>query len=290
MPVSVVIQLRALKTGSMLNGTGIHLHGALLSGFLRSHLPEYGDQLHPAQMNPYTISPLFGLPEPEKLNIGGTPAIVCRNKSTCKQVELAVHRFSGGQEAWFRVTALDENGTVRLDTSRWQVTRIFTDQAQHPDARAETYSDMLMAVQAVKPIYHFQFQFISATTFAGKNFNHPFPEPANLISSWMNRWNAFSGYPMPADLPELARTRLAVESFDLQTRSVRTHNGKDTVGFFGSLALRGHKLTPELSRNFQLLADYAFYCGTGYLTGMGFGQTLPGKNDISSLVGNRKIV
>ncbi len=273
MPVSVVVQITAKRAGSLLNGTGIYLHGALFQ-YLGKHHSAYGDELHLAQVKPYTLSPLFGLPR-----VGGNGDLAG-----------LVHFFPAGQPAWFRATSLVDHFSavladwltelgnrqeLQIGDTPWQIQRIYVEPSQHPLAQSITYTSLQEDPYHGDQPYRIQLRFTSPTTFSGSHFDHPLPLPETLVQGWLRGWNAFSGSQLPEELVELARTRMVIAEYHLRTSPTRTHSGKDTIGFTGEIAFSGHRWDETLRRQLRTLAAYAFYCGSGAGTALGFGQTLP---------------
>ena len=105
----------------------------------------------------------------------------------------------------------------------------------------------------------------------------------NLVcfyQSWVNKWNTFA--PMWIDkekLLEFVEDRAALTAVDFKNRTLdfKTHQ---VTGLVGSCTYQFFIEHPsadadslEMLRWVNLLADFAFYCGTGYKTTMGMGQT-----------------
>ena len=94
--------------------------------------------------------------------------------------------------------------------------------------------------------------------------------------SWVNKWNAFA--PIHLDKNEI---RQFVRDYGQVTRvdakSRRLNYGKHTVpGWVGTCAwvfYPEESLDEDMLRVANCLANFAFYCGTGYKTTMGMGQT-----------------
>lgn len=100
--------------------------------------------------------------------------------------------------------------------------------------------------------------------------------------SWVNKWNAFA--PMQIDkrqLLDFVERHAGLTAVDSKNRVLDF--GRNRIrGFVGSCAYRFYiesqptdtsERDIEMLRWVNLLADYAFYSGTGYKTTMGMGQT-----------------
>jgi CRISPR-associated endoribonuclease Cas6 len=96
------------------------------------------------------------------------------------------------------------------------------------------------------------------------------------FQSWVNKWNAFA--PIKLDRTEiLAFITEYGQVTSITTKSRALNFGKHTeIGWVGTYACVFYpedSLDPDLLRVVNCLAAFAFYCGTGYKTTMGMGQT-----------------
>jgi len=123
------------------------------------------------------------------------------------------------------------------------------------------------------PPRQWRLEFLTPTTFHGKKTHLPFPLPESLINSWLRRWQAFSPIALAEDeVLQWARSNLAVSSYRLHTLPAR-EGERLRVGCVGTLTLRALDMPPYLRAAIDLLAHYAFYCGSGAHTAQGLGQT-----------------
>lgn len=123
------------------------------------------------------------------------------------------------------------------------------------------------------PPREWRLDFLTPTTFHGTNGHLPFPLPDSLVNSWMRRWNAFAPIALPKEeLLEWSREKLVVSSYSLRTLPAR-EGERLRVGCAGRLTLRALDMPPYLRAATDLLAHYAFYCGSGAHTAQGMGQT-----------------
>lgn len=257
MPASVVIQLHAQNAGSLLNSNGLILEAVWFAG----------DGLHEdnAQMQPFTVSSLMGM----RAHSNG----VCH--------------FREGQHAWFRVTTLNDDLTSRLDDwcagfgqnpiiklgqSIWQVQQIATRTDEHDWAGRITYDSFLEVFLSRFSPVKWTLEFATPTMFNGAFFVYPFPQPESLVRSWLQRWQQFAPQRLSEELPELARKHLAILGYTLSTENVRLH-GKTYPGAVGKMTLGDRGLAPEMRQTLDMLMHYAFFCGSGYKTTQGLGQT-----------------
>lgn len=101
-----------------------------------------------------------------------------------------------------------------------------------------------------------------------------FPEPRRCFQSWLSRWNEFSPYPFERDpLLDFVEKQVIVTEHHLQTRMMQFPRGR-MAGFVGEAIFEVNgPAPPELLKQLDALAHFAFYAGTGYGTPRGMGQT-----------------
>jgi len=266
MPASVVIELRAQNKSSLLNSNGLILHAAWFKGW--AALDENtADSLHQEnqQVKPFTISPLIGLHADSN----------------------GVIHFNAGQAAWFRVTTLSDELTIHLHEwlnslndhsivqmveSRWNVEKISTHSDEHLWAGQISYEALLQVVQSQLSKRRWTLEFATPMTINGNDFVYPFPSPESLVRSWLNRWQAFAPWILPDELPEQAREHLAILNYHLSTETVRMR-GKKWPGCVGKITFQDMGLSPEMRQTLEVLMQFSFFCGSGYKTTQGLGQT-----------------
>lgn len=119
-------------------------------------------------------------------------------------------------------------------------------------------------------------QFASPTTFHTDSKKPeiftPLPTPERVFDSWLARWKLFAigdalDFPLNFD-----GTKFAIEEYALQT--MKTHyKDAEWVGFLGTCTFRVYSKNHNALKLANLLADYAYYCGTGSKLSFGLGQT-----------------
>lgn len=263
MPISLVLTLQTEKNGRIDGSTGRAVHGFWFNQW-QATAPNIADSLHQSNgIQPFTLSPLMGLPHPNK---GNTP-------------------IKKGDSAWLRITTLDEaisqpfleSWLTRLpahidlaDTS-WTINTIALSPREHQWARQQPYQTVADNAVAAD---QWKFECCSPTAFRlGKHSHLPFPLPGMLVNSWMRRWNAFSPSPLPDSYSDLFREELFISAYQLNTVPVRYGN-RLTIGCVGQFTLRAGNLTTAQRTALSTLADYAFYCGSGAHTTQGMGMTM----------------
>ena len=265
MLTSLVIRLNALEDGEIHFGVGRAVHGFWFN-LWREVNPELAARLHEENDAPsFTLSPLMDLPRPRDGHI----------------------QIQKEHPAWFRVVALTEPLSEALNNSwlpalpdeielagmHWGVTGHTTDPAEHPWAGEISYSKLasqrLFGKETPKT---WQLRFVTPTTFHGTAGHLPFPLPDSLVKSWLRRWNAFAPIALPEDLPDLVRNGVVVSAYRLKTIPVR-HGKRLIVGCAGREKLYAASLHPAMRAALNVLAHYAFYCGSGAKTTQGMGMT-----------------
>jgi len=262
--------------------------------------PQWGDWLHekrwvqqladrcddPQNLEkypPYTLSPLLGLPDPDRQG--------------CVS-------FQAGTKAWLRVTAMlpqlsaallePESGwvhrlpeTISLYKNQWRVVGRHTAPEQHFAARQQSIEDLRAALDNPTPPGAWRASFLSPTGFAGESYGEQqtfflFPLPHLMIKSWREAWNLYGPFVIPIEVVQAAEKLLKITGYELWTRKVvRVHSnpktghkeviptdgwlGRATIQAFGEIFYRPY---------WDLLAQFAIYRGTGHHTTQGFGQTL----------------
>lgn len=270
MIAAVVLELHALKPGKLLNSSGTAAHGVWFRQL--AELDEtLSAALHatPSGARPFALSPLMGLP----------PA------------RAGVSSFVAGQTAWLRVCTLDVVLTrllpdwlaalpdeLEIGGTCWQICARAVNARQHSWAGSASYLELRERAFARDPAPHrWTVAFSSPTAFNGARALFPFPLPDSILASWLRRWNAFSSFPgwpnfSEAELKAAGRQFLTVESYRLHT--VNVHMRAETLpGCLGEITYCARCMPPEVRQTVDVLMDYAFFCGSGYKTTQGWGQT-----------------
>lgn len=279
MLLAAVIELEALEAGPLTDSSGDDIHGLWLNRW-RHVEPAIGDLLHEgSQRRPYTLSPLMGLPAPDRRQVLIRP----------------------GDRAWFRVTTLGAELSratlerwlqglppeISIDGLRWRVSQAAANSRAHAqsgliDAQALADRHLLNT----NPPDSWRLRFETATAFHGAYSHMPLPLPGSLLGSWWRRWQALDCVLLPDDVVEVLQDRLAISSFRLQTVPLRygkrsLQDGRERIstrtfiGCVGDLTLRAIQMTVRERAVVDLLVAFSFWSGTGHHTAQGMGQTLP---------------
>jgi CRISPR-associated endoribonuclease Cas6 len=116
-------------------------------------------------------------------------------------------------------------------------------------------------------------QFVTATAFKRGSGSFPLPDPQMVFSGYLDHWRWFSFLSFSSDFVEVIEQSILLTDFNISPVSHEMDCGKQH-GFTGwcrfLLAGRHHETH---IREFNVLADYAYYCGTGSNTSLGMGVT-----------------
>ncbi len=262
MLTSLVIQLEATGEGLISGGTGRAVHGLWYAQWDKSH-PDTANMLHnETETPPFSLSPLMGLPRALR----------------------DVTRIECGQKAWFRIATLTGRLSERLTTLwapqlpdevelagiRWRVVGIPKEDAWN---RQISYQELATRhLFNNRPPGYWKLSFETPVTFNSGVGYLPFPLPNILIASWMRRWQAFAPLALPDDLQKSVRERLLVSSYNMRSAVVR-YGERMHPGGLGSYTLRALKMPASERAQVDLLANYAFFCGSGYKSTQGMGLT-----------------
>ena len=194
-------------------------------------------------------------------------------------------RAAAGTAFWVRCTALEagteqvvlralegaRGGVLEAGGIRLGGLALHTSAAGHPWAAAASYQELFDGSLADPPPETLSLRFCSPTTFRTREGNLPFPLPALVFRTLVQKWNLFAPIDLGGFLAAL-ETAVRVQAYHCQTH--RLHLGRHgEVGFTGTACfdLRGLG-DPLLAKVAGCLGAYAFYGGIGAKTTMGFGQ------------------
>lgn len=272
MPISTHISLIP-ETGVTLRPTmGHYAHAAFLS-ILKESNPEVAEAVHAhAAQKPFTVSPLIAKMEKRDNLCHIRAGTECKLRFTFLDDELFQH-FG---KAFLTLTM----PPIRLGEAVFQVRQMVSHATEARSwGKSETYAEL---VQSAKTDTRMSFRFYSPTAFrrmtprGQKTRNDTYVDLVRCYQSWVNKWNTFA--PIKLDKAEI----LAFVTDHAQVTSVTTksralnferHTEVGWVGTCACVFYPENSLDAPLIRTANCLADFAFYCGTGYKTTMGMGQT-----------------
>ncbi len=272
MPISTLISLIPETDVTLRPTMGHHAHAAFLS-ILKKSNPEVAEAVHAhAAQKPFTVSPLIAKAKKRNNRLHIRAGTECKLRFTFLDDELFQH-FG---KAFLTLTM----PPIRLGEAVFQVRQMVSHATEERSwSKSETYAEL---VESAKTDTRMSFRFYSPTAFrrmtprGQKTRNDAYVDLTRCYQSWVNKWNAFA--PMKLDKTEiLTFINEHGQVTSVAAESKRQHFGKHIEsGWVGTCACVFYpedSLDTEQLRAVNCLADFAFYCGTGYKTTMGMGQT-----------------
>ncbi len=256
-----------------------HVQGPSLQGMFL-HLidevePEVCRRLHAdSKYRPYTLSPL-GIGEPERRFQGWQ---LPRDRML-KEGSPCHVRISFLADALFPVFSryfLDTpEPTFRLGETNFVVTNVLaTEDRNNPWSRYIPYSELIESASR-NHSRKITLQFLTPTSFRRGNVDFPMPDPRLVFRSFRKRFEDFFQVDFLPDFDEQVEFYTGIaDLYRLQTARIKTKK-VPLIGFTGKVSYYiDRKAPPDLIFQMNLLADYAFFCGTGRKTTVGMGQTV----------------
>lgn len=278
MPISAVIYLSPPEDTTLRPTMGHHAHAVFLS-LLRIGNSKKAEEAHATSaQKPFTVSPLIakGIRHRDQLHIqAGTE---CKLRFTFLSDALFAH-FA---QAFFT----GQLPSIRLGQATFQINSLITTASETEGwGGTTTYKELIDAAGLETRM---QTRFYSPTAFRAltpRGQDRRDEASIDLVrcyQSWVNKWNAFA--PMQIDkrrLLDFVERHAGLTAVDSKSKVLDF--GRNRIrGFVGSCAYQFYtepqptdtsERDIEMLRWVNLLADYAFYSGTGYKTTMGMGQT-----------------
>lgn len=272
MPISTHISLVSETDVTLRPTMGHHAHAAFLS-ILRETDPDLTETLHAqSAQKPFTVSPLVAKARQSKKQLHIRAGTDCKLRFTFLDDAL----FTAFGRAFLKF----ELPTIRLGGATFQVKQLISHSTETQDWSGNaTYADLAESAKIATEIalkFHSPTAFRALTPRGQKSYNHTQVDPVRCYQSWINKWNAFA--PLQFDRDELlAFITEHVRVSRADTRTQALNFGRHTeIGWVGTCTFRFDReslIHENLLRAANCLADFAFYCGTGYKTTMGMGQT-----------------
>ncbi len=266
---SSVIRLHALQSGSIPQTHGNLAHAAFLD-LVRQVAPELAQALHDRNApQPFTLSQLHGLPEPQRGEIHLREGLEC-----WLRVTLAGEAMFGVLAQWLLHAHAQARPTIRLGAVTFGVAEALTTPGSHPWAGYVAAEELAASTRADDTI---AFEFASPFGFGlGNQRVEIMPRSDLLFGGLHNKWQQWCGLPLPAlgerewDYKWL-RENVLVSEWQMQSQMLRL--GKSLqVGSVGSVVFKLFEPDAEIRRALNVLADFAFFAGVGRKTAQGMGQ------------------
>lgn len=276
--LSAVIPLTALDSAPSEQFGGRHAMAAVLSAIGKQD-PALANSLHVESdaRRPFTVSPVLQLQSRPQM------------KSSIQQ----------GEHYLVRLTSMDADlsrrllmeilpafpATMRIGAVEFQVGQALTESSQHPLARQASaeavYEQWFSRTTPVEK--RIGLEFFSPTAIKSRGRNLVVPLPVSIFQGYVRAWNQFARPAIAEDVLEIIERDVVITQYDLRTqvfslrelpdREQTTGEAQKQIGFLGRCAFTCFAPERALWRTLHLLADFAFFCGTGYKTTQGMGQT-----------------
>lgn len=269
MLLAAVLTLRPLEPCTAPAWTGSAGRAWLLER-VNAHSAALAGALHAGgELRPYTVSSLIGVPE-------RAPRLLTPEHT----VALRVTSLSDALSDLLLGSLLPAlNGmTLSLVGLPFMVEAVTTNAAQ--DRRAGRSSDVelvqKLTLSAAALPRNIGVRFDSPTAFKSNDKTLPFPLPALVFGSLIDRWNRFNDIKLSEEARAFAEASAALSRYELRTRYVtweRSASGASSAtgftGFARYISLQHDRYWLGV---LHTLAAFAFYSGIGAHTTVGLGQ------------------
>jgi len=254
-----------------------HVQGPILQAMfltlLRQVDPELTNRLHAnSAYRPYTLSPL---------------GLMAQNRDF-QGWRMPRDRMIAAETACFvRITFLEDDlfatfssyflsridPTFRLGETQFTATDVLVG-ADSRQRWGRFVSHQALAERASDTERRIHLRFLTPTSFRAGNWDLPLPLPRLVFRSYQKRFEEFAHITVPPEFADSVEEHVGVSRLDrLSTDIIKTKKVM-LIGFTGDVVFQIDSKAPsEFVRYVNLLADYAFFCGTGRKTAVGMGQT-----------------
>lgn len=252
--------------GSALQGMFLHL--------IDDVDPTVGQRLHDdSKYRPYTLSPLgIGQPDAHFQGFHLPHQASIRAGSPC-YVRIALLE-DPLFPSFSRYFLSQKEPMFRLGRTHFTVTNVLCT-ADHatPWSDYRSYSDLIE--RASRQERTITLHFLTPTSFRRGNVDFPMPDPRLVFRSYRERFEDFAQIAFLPEFDQQVEFYTGISRLHrLETSLIRAKR-VSLVGFMGRVTyLIDKKAPPDLVFQMNLLADFAYFCGTGRKTTMGMGQTV----------------
>jgi len=258
--VSITLTLKAIGDIELSANYTTALHAWFLHQ-VRDSNPQLSAYLHDGQSEKaFSLSPLNGNLEPSanqliaKADSTYTWTISALNQSLCQWLK-----------TWYKLPPL----TIDLYNGNFAINEIAILQS------ATTYNNLW--ANSSYPQSKFTLAFLTPTCFRSKQHHLPLPIPSNIFHSYLRRWNDFApeAFPQEEFLAWIEQV-IYITNYNIICTNVAVAKQGYAIGFTGTVEFA---VDLKVSKNSDFekllfaLIELAPYCGTGYKTTFGLGQT-----------------
>ncbi len=267
--VAAVIRLRLKKASVLPPYTGRSTHGCFFN-LLDQADAAMAKELHEQDANwskGFTVSSLMGLPMPMGRQIVAPEGQRCAMRITSVSAELS--------QVLMEKVLPNLPESLTIGEHELVVEGCDTSTEAHPLAGVVSPTEMAAKhmLEGQTPPDRITMHFASPTTFRSSGRELPLPMPQMVFGGYLDRWNANVSTQLDRELRKFVEECVVIHRYDLQTTPVRLEFGAPLTGFVGRCQFRVADPNSYWLRVLDLLASFAFWCGTGYKITMGMGQT-----------------
>ncbi|MCA6504164.1 MAG: CRISPR-associated endoribonuclease Cas6 [Pseudanabaena sp.] len=266
--VSVTLILRAISDIELSSNYTTAFHAWFLHQ-VRDSDPQLSAYLHDGQSEKaFAISPLNG-------NLIAN-TFLAKVDST---YTWTISALSNTLCTWLKTWYINHPETINLYKGNFEIEQININQPP------TTYNNLWSSSSNLDP--RFTLAFLAPTCFRSKNHHLPLPIPTNIFHSYLRRWNDFApeAFPQEEFLAWIEKV-VYITNYDLSCTKVAVAKQGYVTGFTGTVEFAidlkaSHN--SDFERLLSALIKLANYCGTGYKTTFGLGQTrLIGKDEVGN--------
>ncbi len=269
--ISSIVSLTALNTPApeANHFLGREAH-ALFLDLVRRADPALADALHqPRGDKPFTVSALL-------------PTSLTKGEGA------GVRGVRAGERYEWRITAFEMHlaqviaeqvlphlpRELHLGAAHFEVGEAITDNARYPWAGTTDASALIdkWFSPGRRVEKRFTLEFASPTAYRHIHRNILLPNPVGIFPGYLAAWNANCHPRFEEDLIALVEAEVSISRYALKTQVVDFGEYRE-AGWVGQCGFTIFSEEVALRRVIHLLADFAFYCGTGYKTTQGMGMT-----------------
>ncbi|HBL58586.1 MAG TPA: CRISPR-associated endoribonuclease Cas6 [Cyanobacteria bacterium UBA8803] len=257
MPASLLIHFFPKCEFSRSAASGKWLHGLVYELFDRLD-PDYAEQLHKrSDYKPFTLSPLLVAGKGNTVNSGQS----CRVGLTLLDEDRLAEFLN----------VLADVKPLELNLANTPISLDKVEVASQEGCSWVCYQSWqeLLEIPGKRFI---TLKWHSPTAIKQQHRNSLFPIPETLFNSWQQRWAKASPLPLPQVFSaDDWFSHSQISDYQLETTTVRFGEFKQK-GFKGwaTYEITGNE---SMQQTAAILSRFAFFCGTGYKTTIGMGQT-----------------
>ncbi len=273
MPFSLLVQSSPQQDVPVAHIQGNTLH-ALVFHLLNQVDPHLSEQIHQENRDrPFTMSPIALDDDLKRFHGVWLP-----RSRMVKQGTITTFRITFLDDALFPAFSqsmlLLRRPEIRLGGTMFTIRNILTGSGtDNPWSRFCSYPDLIK--HASNTQRNITLHFLTPTTFGFGDVDLPLPLPRLVFQSYQRRFHEFCGMVFLPDFVEQVEDYTTITHFHrLSTQTLPTKK-VNMIGFTGKVTFQiQQRADPKLVFQMNLLADFAFFCGTGKKTAFGMGQTV----------------